>query len=80
MIRVRPVRRGFEPVLGPHHEVSRVHLVGKGLTRLDFRQTQPDRRVSGGATANAVPVSNGPSTSIVSIPSFHCGQAAMSAQ
>ena len=29
---------------------------------------------------NTVPTANGPSTSIVSMPSFHCGQAAMSAQ
>src|SRR5690242_12702296 len=34
----------------------------------------------GGVMVNTVPTSNGPSTVIVSMPSFHCGQDAMSAQ
>src|SRR5690348_12103145 len=34
----------------------------------------------GGVMVNTVPTANGPSTVIVSMPSFHCGQDAMSAQ
>ena len=44
-IRMRLVE--IEPVLGPYHEVARVHLVGEGFARPDVHQAHPDRLLPG---------------------------------
>src|SRR5690348_13791746 len=38
---------GLQPVLGPHHEVTCVHLVSERRARLDLHQPHPDRLVPG---------------------------------